>query len=68
MTTVVAEATILVLLCVGVVAGGCRAKTSTADAKSEKKTPATEEMELPEGEEDIDISEGTEDLGDDADF
>ena len=68
MTTVVAEATILVLLCVGVLAGGCRAKTSTTEAKTEKKTPATEAMDFPEGEEDIDISEGTEDLGDEAEF
>jgi len=66
--TIMAEVAILVLLCVGVLAGGCRAKTSTTEAKTEKKTPATEEMELPEGEEDVDIFEGTEDVGDEADL
>ena len=56
MTAIVAEVTILVLMCVGVLASGCRAKTSTTEVKTEKKAPATEEVEMPE-EEDIDLGD-----------
>lgn len=54
---------IIVLACAAVICSGCRAKTSTPEAQTERKTPATEEMTLPEGEEDVDMLEWAEDMG-----